>query len=189
MESKVDISNQIPKSEPPLNRENGNYKQQNQSPRREYKEQPRMITRTIKASPKPDEIGRAINSNAQGITRTRGFRGGGRGTVTRNQKPLTQKENEFIMSQNYTNKNIGQQIQEVENEMSNISLQDGGYGSGRGGKFSGPRQVSVPPRLQAEQRGSKRYSSLRQRSLPETAAQQSFNQHQVIHYSQGNVTF
>lgn len=59
-------------------------------------------------------------------------------------------------------------IQEIEKEMNKLSV-NGVY---KGNKYNSPqnnqqRQASVPPRLQNEQKGSKRYSSMRQRSLPE----------------------
>lgn len=64
-------------------------------------------------------------------------------------------------------------IQEIEKEMNKLSV-NGVY---KGSKYNSnnpqaqqpqqQRQASVPPRLQNEQKGSKRYSSMRQRSLPE----------------------
>lgn len=71
------------------------------------------------------------------------------------------------MSQNFTNKNIkyDSNIQELEKEVQKLTV-DGQYKGGN--KFNNnQRQGSVPPRLQTEQKGSKRYSSMRQRSLPE----------------------
>lgn len=67
---------------------------------------------------------------------------------------------DFIQTQNFTNKNS---VQEVEKDMSKLSME----GNFKGGKHNNQRQGSVPPRLQSEQKGSKRYSSMRQRSLPE----------------------
>ncbi|XP_066249330.1 protein CASC3 [Euwallacea similis] len=80
----------------------------------------------------------------------------------------------YIQSQNFINKSSGaNQIADLEKEINQLDIQDGVY---KGGNKSGPmtvnqnRQGSVPPRLQAgEAKGSKRYSSMRQRSLPETA--------------------
>ncbi|CAH0550826.1 unnamed protein product [Brassicogethes aeneus] len=78
-----------------------------------------------------------------------------------------QKKDEYIHSQNFTNKNSSS-VQALEKDMDKLNVQDGIY---RGGKQqNNQRQGSVPPRLQSEQKGgSKRYSSMRQRSLPECA--------------------
>ncbi|XP_030765143.1 protein CASC3 isoform X1 [Sitophilus oryzae] len=79
--------------------------------------------------------------------------------------------NEFIQSQNFTNKNnTHNQIGEIEKEMSQMNIQEGSFKNNKqGGSSNQNRQASVPPRLQqSEQKGSKRYSSMRQRSLPET---------------------
>lgn len=121
-----------------------------------------------------------------------GFKSGGRtgdSNRNRNHKNQNQQQEEgftdYILSQNFTNKSMSQQqqqqqgAQDLDKDVANMNIQDGGYNNSRGsGKFvgGGSRQTSVPPRLQAEQRGSKRYSSLRQRSLPETAAP-AFGQH------------
>lgn len=87
--------------------------------------------------------------------------------------PRAQKRNDFIKTQNFTNTSSSS-TQEVEKGMANLNVQDGVY---RGGKHGGNRQGSVPPRLQAEHKGcSKRYSSMRQRSLPESATTP-FSQH------------
>lgn len=80
--------------------------------------------------------------------------------------PNNSKKDDFIASQNFTNRNNNVQIQELERDLSKMNVQDGNY---KGAKHSGQRQGSVPPRLQSEQKGSKRYSSIRQRSLPEAA--------------------
>lgn len=75
-------------------------------------------------------------------------------------------------------------MQILENDMNKLSMQDAMH---RGGvKHASQRQGSVPPRLQAEQKGSKRYSSLRQRSLPETTAPP-FNQHAPGYYAAGKL--
>lgn len=60
-------------------------------------------------------------------------------------------------------------VQEIDKEMNKLSI-NGVY---KGNKANNQpnnqqRQGSVPPRLQNEQKGPKRYSSMRQRSLPET---------------------
>ncbi|KAJ8949523.1 hypothetical protein NQ314_008220 [Rhamnusium bicolor] len=73
--------------------------------------------------------------------------------------PRNQSKDDFIQTQNFTNKNS---IQDIEKDMSKLSV-DNSY---KGVKHN-QRQCSVPPRLQSEQKGSKRYSSMRQRSLPE----------------------
>ncbi|KAH1006747.1 hypothetical protein HUJ05_007460 [Dendroctonus ponderosae] len=109
-----------------------------------------------------------------------------RSVRSENQKVLPprnlKKENEYIQSQNFSNKNSNQnQIAEMEREISSLNIQDGVYkgkrtsaGSNNNNKPNANnqnRQGSVPPRLQnSEPKGSKRYSSLRQRSLPETNA-------------------
>ncbi|CAH1986657.1 unnamed protein product [Acanthoscelides obtectus] len=101
-------------------------------------------------------------------------------TKTRQQRPIKtdqqkvlprsqqQPKPDFIQTQNYTNKsrdNAPQSIQDMEKEMSKLSV-DGVYKGGN--KHGSQRQGSVPPRLQSEHsKGSKRYSSMRQRSLPE----------------------
>lgn len=64
-------------------------------------------------------------------------------------------------------------MQELEKDMGKLNVQEG-TSHGKGGKQhaanNAQRQGSVPPRLQSEQKGSsKRYSSMRQRSLPESA--------------------
>ncbi|XP_031358072.1 protein CASC3 isoform X2 [Photinus pyralis] len=61
------------------------------------------------------------------------------------------------------------EMENLEQDMNQINIQD--HASKMSNKQqSNHRQNNVPPRLQAEQKGSsKRYSSLRQRSLPETA--------------------
>lgn len=176
--------------------ENGNYKfQKPPSPsiKREQRNETRTITRTIKSTHKPEDPSK-LGGQPRGVTKTRGFRPAGRGGSNSNRnpsKPLGSPQEEtsdYILSQNFTNKNINQQsLSELEKEVSNLNIQESGN-YGRGGKFNNARQASVPPRLQAEQRGgSKRYSSIRQRSLPETTANQSFTQqHPVIHYPQGN---
>ncbi|ENN72059.1 hypothetical protein D910_08717 [Dendroctonus ponderosae] len=74
-----------------------------------------------------------------------------RSVRSENQKVLPprnlKKENEYIQSQNFSNKNSNQnQIAEMEREISSLNIQN------------------------SEPKGSKRYSSLRQRSLPETNA-------------------
>ncbi|XP_049818458.1 protein CASC3 isoform X2 [Aethina tumida] len=91
------------------------------------------------------------------------------------QKPVPNrnhaKKEDFIQSQNFTNRNSG--MQELEKDMGKLNVQEG-TSHGKGGKQhaanNAQRQGSVPPRLQSEQKGSsKRYSSMRQRSLPESA--------------------
>lgn len=81
--------------------------------------------------------------------------------------PKNVKKDDFIASQNFTNRNNNVHIQELERDMSKMNVQDGNYNKGT--KHGNQRQGSVPPRLQSEQKGSKRYSSIRQRSLPEAA--------------------
>lgn len=105
-----------------------------------------------------------------GFTRTRDFE------TKKDQKimPKHMKKDDYIQSQNFTNKNNKSQTQDLEKDMNKLSINEGGYS--KNNKYNNQRQVSVPPRLQNEQKGSKRYSSIRQRSLPETA-NPPFNQH------------
>ncbi|KAI4468957.1 protein casc3 [Holotrichia oblita] len=94
-----------------------------------------------------------------------------------------------VHGRNNQNSNLHQGnkgIQEVEKDMGKMSIQDGGGGGGfkQNIKHNNSRQGSMPPRLQAEQKGSKRYSSIRQRSLPETT-NPPFPQH-ANYYGNGN---
>lgn len=96
-----------------------------------------------------------------------------RGVRSEHQKVLPPRNSpkvDYIQTQNFTNKNnSANQIAEMEKEINQLDIQDGVY---KGGKSSSNqnRQGSVPPRLQGgEQKGPKRYSSMRQRSLPEAA--------------------
>lgn len=59
-------------------------------------------------------------------------------------------------------------IQELEKDINKLTI-NGVYKGNKGNNQQNnqQRQGSVPPRLQNEQKGSKRYSSMRQRSLPE----------------------
>lgn len=120
------------------------------------------------------------DSDYKGFTKSRQYK-----SSKTEQKVLPRRsakpESDYIQSQNYTNKN---NTQDVEADLAKLSLQDAGHKNS--GKHGGQRQASVPPRLQAEQKASKRYSSLRQRSLPETAAPP-FNQHQSNFYGNGNL--
>lgn len=95
--------------------------------------------------------------------------------------PKTARNDDFIQSQNFTNRNNS--VQDLEKDLSKLNVQDGVY---KGGKHGGQRQGSVPPRLQSEQKGSKRYSSIRQRSLPESATPP-FSQHSN-YYSNGKLS-
>ncbi|KAL1502883.1 hypothetical protein ABEB36_007961 [Hypothenemus hampei] len=87
---------------------------------------------------------------------------------TENQKVLPSRNSckdseDFIQTQNFTNKN---QIAKLEKDISQLNIQDGVYRSTN--RNSGNRQGSVPLRIQnSEQKGSKRYSNMRQKSLPE----------------------
>ncbi|XP_044263228.1 protein CASC3 [Tribolium madens] len=94
--------------------------------------------------------------------------------------PKSSKKDDFIQSQNFTNKNNN--IQDLERDLSKLNVQDGVH---KGGKHGGQRQGSVPPRLQSEQKGSKRYSSIRQRSLPESATPP-FSQHSNYYSNEFN---
>lgn len=71
-------------------------------------------------------------------------------------------------------KNHENKVVNLERDMNQINIQDISLKTSNK-QQSSHRQNVIPPRLQVEQKGSKRYSSLRQRSLPETAAP-SYNQ-------------
>lgn len=98
--------------------------------------------------------------------------------------PKQNKRDDFIHSQNFTNK-VKPHLQDVERDMARMNINEGGY---KNNKYNNPRQISVPPRLQNEQKGSKRYSSIRQRSLPETTNPPQFNQ-QSNFYPNGKLYF
>lgn len=95
------------------------------------------------------------DSDYRGFTKSRQFKS----------SPTTK-----IHGRNPHNSNVNKNnVQEIEKDMGKMSIHDGGGGSFKANlKHNNQRQGSMPPRLQAEQKGSKRYSSIRQRSLPET---------------------
>lgn len=116
------------------------------------------------------------DSDYKGFTRPRNYKSSRveqkpQQTPSQQQQSPGIKKPDFIQSQNFTNKN---KVQDLESDMNKLSMHDGVR---NGGKPNNQRQGSVPPRLQGEQKSSKRYSSLRQRSLPETAAPPPFSQH------------
>lgn len=120
------------------------------------------------------------DSDYKGFTRPRNYK-----TTKVEQKPPPKKSNkdsDFIHSQNFTNKSQQNKVHELETDMNKLSVQDGAPKNV--GKQMSQRQGSMPPRLQGEQKSSKRYSSLRQRSLPETAAPP-FGQHPQSYYPNG----
>lgn len=121
-----------------------------------------------------------VNSEYSGFTKSRNFE------MKKDQKVVQKpnKKDDYIHTQNFTNK-INRQTQEIEKEMGKMSINEGSYN--KNNKYNNPRQISVPPRLQNEQKGSKRYSSIRQRSLPETA-NPPFNQH-ANYYPNGTFTY
>lgn len=97
-----------------------------------------------------------------------------RGVRSEHQKVLPPRNSpkvDYIQTQNFTNKNnSANQIAEMEKEINQLDIQDGVYKGGKNAPSNQNRQGSVPPRLQGgEQKGPKRYSSMRQRSLPEAA--------------------
>lgn len=125
-----------------------------------------------------------VRGRGSGITRGRGWKSVGRPSTNseiqkRRSIVQTPDEQEYIVSQNFINKNMNNQqhatavrMEEVERGISNMAVREiGTSGMGRGGGHS-RQPSSVPPRLQGQeaqrQAGPKRYSSLRQRSLPET---------------------
>lgn len=76
--------------------------------------------------------------------------------------------------------------QDLEKDMNKLNVNDGGGFKNR--QATGGRQGSMPPRLQGENKKSKRYSSIRQRSLPETANPPVQLQHSNF-YSNGLFSF
>lgn len=124
-----------------------------------------------KREPKPNDY--------RGFTKSRNFE------MKKDQRvlPKQNRKEDYIHSQNFTNKSkhVGQDLEKDMNKL-NLNESSGGY---KGNKYNNQRQVSVPPRLQNEQKGSKRYSSIRQRSLPETA-NPPFNQHSS-YYPNGTI--
>lgn len=124
------------------------------------------------------------DSDYKGFTRPRNYK-----TAKTEQKPQpkkTNKDSDFIHSQNFTNKSQQSKMHELETDLNRLSVQDASSKSSS--KPNSQRQGSVPPRLQGEQKSSKRYSSLRQRSLPETAAPP-FGQHPQNYYPNGKIAF
>ncbi|GJQ82439.1 hypothetical protein Trydic_g11853 [Trypoxylus dichotomus] len=96
------------------------------------------------------------DSDYRGFTKSRQFKS----------SPANRIRGRNSNSNQQNNKNI----QDIEKDMAKMNIQDGGGGNFKSNaKHNNQRQGSMPPRLQAEQKGSKRYSSIRQRSLPETA--------------------
>lgn len=83
----------------------------------------------------------------------------------RNQQPKEEHSNKM---QSYENSSGNSAVQELEKSINKLSI-NGGHKSNNANNLQNnqQRQTSVPPRLQNEQKGSKRYSSMRQRSLPE----------------------
>lgn len=109
-----------------------------------------------------------------------------------NQKILSsfsKANDDFIQTQNFTNRKESN-IKELEKEVGKLNI-DGNHKCGN--KFNNnQRQGSVPPRLQNEQqKGSKRYSSMRQRSLPEANTPPAVPnyQHPTSFYPNGKLIF
>lgn len=136
------------------------------------------------------------DSDYRGFTKSREL-GNSRKDQTFNPPGKFDKRNDksYIPSLNFNNKTQKHNVKELERGVSKMNMQDGKFESGNikqkhnrvsspnernagGSSNSNPRhsansnnnqrQVSVPPRMQGEPKGSKRYSSIRQRSLPET---------------------
>lgn len=120
------------------------------------------------------------NLDYKGFTKPRNFEA----KKAENQKVLLKqpKKDDYIQTQNFTNK-AKPQTQDFEKNMSKLSINEGGYNN----KYNNIRQTSVPPRLQNEPKGSKRYSSMRQRSLPETN-NPNFNQHSNYYQNGKHIT-
>lgn len=105
----------------------------------------------------------------------------------RNQQ--TKEENPNKM-QSYENSTGSNAVQELEKNINKLSINEGH----KNNKTNNPqnnqqRQNSVPPRLQNEQKGSKRYSSMRQRSLPETNTPPAVQTYQHGYYPNGKFIF
>ncbi|XP_045482838.1 protein CASC3 [Harmonia axyridis] len=82
-----------------------------------------------------------------------------------------QKKENHSQYQNYPSNKKGdfkeQKEDGIENAMASMSIQEPRVTDKGNPTKTQNRQGSVPPRMQGEQKGSKRYSSIRQRSLPE----------------------
>lgn len=123
------------------------------------------------------------DSDYRGFTRPRNYKNSSK-TEQRAPPRKSNKDSDFIHTQNFTNKSQQNKVQDLEADMNKLSVQDANLKNGN--KANSQRQGSMPPRLQGEQKSSKRYSSLRQRSLPETAAPP-FGQHPQGFYPNGTV--
>lgn len=110
----------------------------------------------------------AKNTKTIPVSEYNGFTSKGRNYKTprigmKNQKKEDYKE--YIHSRNFSSKNANSSsVDQAETEaaLKKLTIQDTNRG-----KQNSQRQGSVPPRLQNEPKGPKRYSSMRQRSLPE----------------------
>lgn len=175
--SKAEPVARTPNNTAPQRQENGN----DAPPSAERQSQPRPPQRvgTGRIVKPAKEI---KDSDYRGFTKTRQFKSSKGGQkILPKKSPSVNEDGDYVQSQNFTNKNNS--VQNLENEMGRMSVQEAAYKNGAK-QHGGPRQGSVPPRLQAEQKSSKRYSSIRQRSLPETAAPP-FGQHAPGYYPNG----
>lgn len=159
--SPSNVENKVPTNiapkykQEPSNRSNNfstdhsNYRPQNQ----------RIGTgRVIKSKP---EMKKEIkDSDYRGFTKTRQFRN------SKSEQKVLPKNYKMDNTQRQSNNNEDC-TDDIQKELCQMNIQEEPLKSN---KQTNQRQNSVPPRLQAEQKGSKRYSSLRQRSLPETVA-------------------
>lgn len=119
---------------------------------------PRVGTGRI-MKPKTEVKKEIKDPDYKGFTKTRQFR-----NSKSEQKILFKNQRKDRQDFPQNNRNS---LEDLERDLNKMNIQDG---ISKGSNKNNQRQASVPPRLQTEQKGSKRYSSLRQRSLPETAA-------------------
>ncbi|KAF5287992.1 hypothetical protein FQA39_LY15574 [Lamprigera yunnana] len=119
--------------------------------------------RVLKSKPEvPKEI---KDSDYKGFTKSRQFRNS---KIEQKVIPTSQKGE---IQKHLTSREDG--TEDVQKNLEQLNFQE--QQQPKVNKVNNLRQNSIPPRLQGEQKGSKRYSSLRQRSLPETAVP-TFNQ-------------
>lgn len=95
----------------------------------------------------------------------------GRNFKNQNSNNRTSKRDTQSQYENYPsnrrNNNKVQKEEGIENAMAAMSMQDSRASDKGNQSKTQSRQGGVPPRMQGEPKGSKRYSSIRQRSLPE----------------------
>ncbi|XP_018333635.1 protein CASC3 [Agrilus planipennis] len=115
------------------------------------------------------------DSDYKGFTRSRQYR-----SVKSEQKILPKTvDRQVVRSQSFSNRSASDDVEASANLLSRMNINDGGNSNSKNIKSN--RQINKPPRLQSEQKGSKRYSSLRQRSLPETSSSPNFYPNEFTH--------